>query len=318
MRYDEPPVRWRTIAVVPVLLALIAGTVLIRPSGSAAKLKITTPVLSAVSSGSSFIDVQVCAPAGGTGLPAGFSVQWMKQADFDVSGWPANSDDPSNPSSFCKASFSGNAFNSNYNLAAGQCITVRIGELLLDNGASTNCPVPLECNTDYVFRAFGHATNSLFRSDFTADLSASTTSCSPPPSCTYTQGYWKNHGPVGCANGNNTDAWPTFTTITLGNVAYTDAQLCAILNTNAGTGQNQNGLIILAHQLIAAKLNLLNGTSNSCIQTTINAADALIGNLVVGSDSLPSSSTSALTQVLDDYNNGRLNCAGHCGNETGN
>ena len=37
-----------------------------------------------------------------------------------------------------------------------------------------------------------------------------------PTGCTYTQGYWKNHYPT---------FWPTFTTLTLGSVAYTPAQL---------------------------------------------------------------------------------------------
>jgi hypothetical protein len=70
----------------------------------------------------------------------------------------------------CKASFSGNANLSRYNLPAGGCVPVNLGEFLFDEGASTNCARALVCGTDYVFRAFGHATNALNRSDFTANL----------------------------------------------------------------------------------------------------------------------------------------------------
>jgi hypothetical protein len=100
----------------------------------------------------------------------------------------------------------------------------------------------------------------------------------------------------------------------LGNVAYTDAQLCAIFDEPA----KGNGLVSLAHQLIAAKLNILNG-SGSCpaLLADIAAADALIGNLVVppvGGGSLASSSTSPLTMQLDKFNNGVYpGCPAHCG-----
>jgi len=42
-----------------------------------------------------------------------------------------------------------------------------------------------------------------------------------------------------------------------------------------------NGLISLAYQEIAAKLNIANGASAICIQQTLAGADALIGNLVI-------------------------------------
>jgi hypothetical protein len=91
--------------------------------------------------------------------------------------------------------------------------------------------------------------------------------------------------------------------MTLGNVVYTEAQLCAIYHTPA----NGNGLIALAHQLITVKLNQCNGSDVSAIATDIANADALIGNLVippVGAGYLHPSVTSSVTQTLDDYNNG--------------
>jgi hypothetical protein len=115
--------------------------------------------------------------------------------------------------------------------------------------------------------------------------------------CRLGQGYWDNHYPASwpadvMTNGRN-----------LGSVHYTAAELEAILANNAVIG---NGLLSLAHQLIAAKLNLANGANGSSIASTIAAADALIGALVVppsGSDSLAPAATSALTSALDVWNN---------------
>jgi hypothetical protein len=98
--------------------------------------------------------------------------------------------------------------------------------------------------------------------------------------------------------------------ITLGTVNYTAAELCAILNTPAGG----NGLISLAHQLIATKLNIANGADASGIAAAVAAADAQIGNLVIppiGAGFLAPASTSANTQTLDDWNNG-ITGPGHC------
>jgi hypothetical protein len=128
-------------------------------------------------------------------------------------------------------------------------------------------------------------------------------SCSVNTGCVRTQGYWKNHS----------EAWPV-ASLELGTVSYTKAQLLTIL----GTPVRGNGLISLAHQLIAAKLNLLNGAAVPlAIQDAIADADNLIGNLVVppiGGGSLSTSSTSALINALDQYNNG-LTPGGptHCG-----
>jgi hypothetical protein len=114
----------------------------------------------------------------------------------------------------------------------------------------------------------------------------------------YTQGYWKNHA----------DVWPV-TSLTLGTVTYTQAQLLRIFDEPVGTGDGANGLISLAHQLIAAKLNIANGACPTNIQATIDEADALINGLVVppiGSGYLTPAETSALTAMLDLFNNGLL------------
>ena len=123
-----------------------------------------------------------------------------------------------------------------------------------------------------------------------------------PSGCVFSQGYWKNHP----------QAWPV-TELQLGNVTYTQDQLLAILHEPV----RGNGLLILAHQEIAAKLNIANGADGSCIQQTLADADALIGDLVVppvGDGYLRPRDVSGLADTLDDYNEGRL-CAPSCDNE---
>ena len=87
-------------------------------------------------------------------------------------------------------------------------------------------------------------------------------------------------------------------------MTYTKTQLLAIL----GTPVKGNGLISLAHQLIAAKLNVAEGTSvPASVAAAIAAADALIGAKVVppiGTGFLDPSVTDTLTGILDAYNNG--------------
>jgi hypothetical protein len=118
-----------------------------------------------------------------------------------------------------------------------------------------------------------------------------------PTSCgTQGLGYWKNHYPA---------AWPASVVaggMTIGTVHYTAAQLQSILQEP----DHGNGVIILAHQLITAKLNVANGDNpGSAVLAAIASADALIGALVappVGAGWLHPSLTGALTQTLDNYN----------------
>ncbi|HSE50387.1 MAG TPA: hypothetical protein VLA96_14365 [Terriglobales bacterium] len=293
----------RKVLVAFVALALIAAL----PAFAAApKPKMSKPSISSGGAGDTNIFITFAAGSP-TGAPAGFSLQWMTLDDFNGlygGAWPANSD---TAFGLCKASFSGNASGYAYNLAAGTSIQVEVGDFLFDNGGSTNCAQPLACGTTYVFRAFSHADNTRQRSDFSATITVSTSPCEPTGGCTYTQGYWKTHGPI--PTGNNTDVWPV-ASLTLGNVSYTDLELQAIFDKPA----QGNGLVSLAHQLIAAKLNIASGADGTSIASTIAAADALIGNAVVppvGTSSMSAASTSALTSALDDFNNG-LTGPGHC------
>ena len=69
-----------------------------------------------------------------------------------------------------------------------------------------------------------------------------------------------------------------------------------------------NGLVALAHQLIAAKLNVEQGaTTPAGVANDITSADLMIGGLVVppvGTGSLDTGQTSSLVASLDQYNMG--------------
>jgi hypothetical protein len=117
--------------------------------------------------------------------------------------------------------------------------------------------------------------------------------------CTLTQGFWKTHP----------EAWPV-AGLTLGGAGYTTEQLIQILSTPP----RGSAPYILAHQLIAAKLNVLNGADSSGIATTIANADAWLAN-VGGLNAWPTGAERqtgiAYASQLDAYNNG-LSGVPHC------
>jgi len=111
---------------------------------------------------------------------------------------------------------------------------------------------------------------------------------------TATLGYWKNHP----------SDWPVDSLI-LGNITYNKQQLLNILKKSVRGDKT----IALAHQLIAAKLNVHPSRCNEseCILDEIAAADAFLSIYPVCSNFRGST---GLITVLDDYNNGKL-CAPH-------
>jgi hypothetical protein len=274
-----------------VCVCLFAITTLFAQVAVAAKPTLITPTLSFSNETQTTIDVTVTA---GTpyGAPYGFSLQWMTLADFQAHGF-------SSTLPFgCEASFAGEANGSRYNLAAGQSVTVTVGDFTVDNGFSTICQTPLLCGTTYVFRVFAHGGRDYSLSAKSDPLAsqASTLPCSTG-TCTLTQGYWKNHA----------DAWPV-DNLTLGTVPYNQTQLLAILNTPVGG----NGLISLAHQLIAAKLSVAAGSDPTPLGGAIALADGLIAGKVVppiGAGFIDPNVSGTLTGILDDWLN-----ANDCGN----
>ena len=293
--------RCAACVALPLLTALGSPSAMAGP-----KPKLSTPAISCAGATQTSINIQVC--AGASGLPNGFSLDWLKASDYaaNANHW-FSSDSPL----ACSAGFSGSANLSRYNLGPYECVTVNVGDFLFDNGASTNCAIGLDCGTQYMFRAFGHGNSTYNRSDDTAVLGCATLDCGHSTSCTFTQGYWKTHGVV--PTGNNAYAWPDAAKasgLQLGSVSYTAADLLSILNKPAAG----NGLVALAHQLIAAKLNVAAGGDPTAVAADIATSDALIGSLVIpplGGGYLAPSLTSGLVGALSSYNEGATG-PGHC------
>jgi hypothetical protein len=119
--------------------------------------------------------------------------------------------------------------------------------------------------------------------------------------CLLGQGFWKNHP----------DAWPV-SSLTLGSQTYTQAELLSLFETPV----KGDASLILADQLIAAKLNIANGSNPTPISATITDADRLLSGFTgkLPYHVRPSSGTGQAmvnaATVLQSYNNGELtpNC----------
>jgi hypothetical protein len=125
-------------------------------------------------------------------------------------------------------------------------------------------------------------------------------------SCTFTQGYWKNHP----------DAWPV-TSLTIGGVTYSEADLLAIFAMDPGSDAS----LILAHQLIAAMLNQAAAANPpAAVTQALGSAQAWMaankdadGRLPYGTPpgSAAANQATALSSTLDSFNNG-LAGVPHC------
>ena len=120
-------------------------------------------------------------------------------------------------------------------------------------------------------------------------------------------GYWKN----------NPSVWPV-DVLALGAESYTKQELISILNTPTGRRRSSDASLILAKQLIAAKLNLASGSDPALIDGTIQQADELLalqpGRLPYGlGPSTPEGQEMTnIAAALADYNSGLLTptCSG--------
>jgi hypothetical protein len=136
----------------------------------------------------------------------------------------------------------------------------------------------------------------------------------PPGGCTYTQGYWKTHSDRGPA-GPYDDGWknvgPLEEDTPFFNSGMTWYQVW-------GTPPAGNKFYNLAHQYMAAKLNVLNGTSSTpAVDAALAGAEALFGSLPAGSTTLSNAQkvqATAWAATLDNYNNGLIG-PGHCTDE---
>jgi hypothetical protein len=294
--------RWPRVLVLALFAATFPGAL-----PAAAVTAYDVPTVQVAQTAPSFMAMDVT--AGPSGAPAGFYIDWMKKSDYDaLGGWPSDNGTPG----YAYCVFDGvptlnmTSGVESFNLAPGQSVRVVLGDLFDETGVYTNYTDEMLASSQYVLRIRAEGDLNAGSSAFSQNYLLTTTAGN---NCTFTVGYWKTHGAGACHSGTNLNTWPV-STLTLGTVSYTAAELCAILNTPAAG----NGLISLAHQLIAAKLSIANGADATSIASTIAAADALIGSLVVppiGGGFLSPGSTSGYTSTLTQYNNGLLGPT-HC------
>jgi len=271
-------------------------------SAHAATVDLDAPTLSSPTElATSLVNLDVT--AGASGAPNGFTVEWMTLAQFTALGsvWPADPADPAIQSAIFLGFPSLNTVDgtTTFLLAPFQTADIQIGDIFDETGIVSADRSEMTRGTDYVFRVkangdIGDPTggNSLApASNYSATQYAHTKPPAPSDQCVFTQGYWKNHP----------EAWPV-SALKLGNIIYTQTQLLAILGTPAAG----NGLISLAHQLIAAKLNILSGAiAPSVVIGAIAAADVMIGSKIIppiGSGFLSPATTSHLNDDLEEFN----------------
>ena len=266
------------------------------PVASTAQGTLDPPSVRVVESSPATFTVEVT--AGPSSMPGGFTVEWMPRVDYDRSGWP--SDGSVNRRQW--AVFDGEPIfktsdnSDTYRLFRGVAMNVYIGELFDEDGTNASSVDELPPATEFAVRVRAESDGISAASAYSPTQFVVTR---PLVNCTFTQGYWKNHP----------SAWPV-SSLTLGTVTYTKTQLLSIL----GQPSQGNGLTILAHQLIAAKLNVAQGATAPA-GGLIGQADALIGNLVVppvGNGYLDPGTVNSVSNDLDDYNNGRSGVP-HCG-----
>jgi len=140
----------------------------------------------------------------------------------------------------------------------------------------------------------------------TSEFSRCATAAPSTGRCPRGVGFWKNHP----------ELWPV-TTLTLGSQSYTQTQLLNILKTpgigpSIGPGGGSDASLILARPLIAAKLNIANGSDPTPIAGTIADADNLLSSFtgMLPYQVSPMSATGQLmtkdANLLEAYDKGSL------------
>lgn len=128
--------------------------------------------------------------------------------------------------------------------------------------------------------------------------------------CTLTQGYWKTHSDRGPAPYD--DAWKNLGPLEEDTLFFKSGKTWYTVFWTPPAG---NAFYNLAHQYMAAKLNILNSASSTpAVDSAITNAEALFNSLASGSTSLTTAqrrTALTLAATLDQYNNGLIG-PGHC------
>jgi hypothetical protein len=286
-------------SVVRTLLAF-ASVCLLASSAFAAPVQLDPPDLAPGATAASLIEMDVT--AGPSGAPNGFTIEWMTQAQFDaLGGWPVDPTDPAIQSAIFLGFPTLNTVDgtTTFLLSPGQLASIQIGDIFDETGVQSASTSELSQGTIYVFRVKANGDPGVIGGNgslLPASPYSPTQSCQTKPhddrhDCVHSQGYWKEHP----------SDWPV-TALRLGAIIYTKAQLITILNQPA----HGNGLVSLAHQLIAAKLNMIAGAiAPPLVSSAVSAADALISTKVIpsiGTGYIAPSLSSHLTDTLEEFN----------------
>ncbi|MCZ6690370.1 MAG: sialidase family protein [Planctomycetota bacterium] len=167
--------------------------------------------------------------------------------------------------------------------------------------ASDNSPwmgeyLGIEVDSSTAYIAFTSSASDAFGDVYFDSIANSAIGAGPPSQCPRSHGFWKNH--IG--------AWPV-TSLVLGSQTYSQRELIALLRRPT----KGDASLILAKQLIAAKLNIANGSDPTPAAGAIASADTILSGF---SGKLPyrlrtrrfvGRSMTRDAAALDDYN-GRL------------
>jgi hypothetical protein len=136
---------------------------------------------------------------------------------------------------------------------------------------------------------------------------AVTVLCEGSSGCTRSQGYWKTHSKYGPAPRD--DGWDKIEPNGEDTIFYLSGQsYIDVLHTPP----KGNAYYILAHQFIAAKLNILNGADGSAVSGAMAWAEAFFNTY--GPGNVPKDQANLAkyyANLLDQYNNGYIG-PGHC------
>ncbi len=283
-----------------VFVLACAGLLMCSAALAAEPVALDVPALEGGAEATTVIHLDVT--AGVSGAPNGFTIEWILRSQFDANGgWPSDPLDPLIQSAIYLGSPTLNTVEgtTSFLLGPGQMATVEIGDIFDETGVLASNVGEMQVGTEYAVRVRANGDggstpggNGLIEpSPYSGTFYAITKENGGTNECVRSQGYWKTHP----------EAWPV-SSLRLGSIIYSKTQLLAIWNTPAAG----NGLISLAHQLMAAKLNIIAGAiPPSIITGAISTADALIGTRIVppiGTGFLSPGTTSHLTDDLEEFN----------------
>jgi hypothetical protein len=179
--------------------------------------------------------------------------------------------------------------------------------LFTDSGSQTYTRT-FTCDGD----AGTHDNTATIRETGQNDSARVTVTCTPPDNgCTATQGYWKTHSKYGPA-GPRDATWSLLGAAGEDTAFFSSGKSWYGLFWTAPKGGN--AYIILAHQYMAARLNLLAGAASTPgVDAALSWATTFF-NTYTPSSSLSTAVRNqaiAYADRLDDYNNGEIG-PGHC------